>query len=381
MFTVGQISIHLHQLRVIDARSQTVMNRFDVGSKSVCGELESSRCSFIQFFDENICISRRAPSKMPRQDQFGVAFDSDEAIGVAAFRVARQIPFFLAPDKSPQFIALHFGYADGADSILKKPLALLANENEQAENRGVVNSREALDCVDGASLDKQFEHANRGIQRRAHGAERRSMFCGESLAALTATEALKPVAVFTELLALCLAVVARHGLSPSCLSAGEALDSDFRFESGLRPLLNLAPSSVTADDGVFYLSQRIDSKKSKWPSDISSPNLPLLKQPLQNRIKESQGVSDSVKFVSPRCESVSDFNCGHRVSKGLIQDRSHEIRPCNFGLHLLPKRILKPYCSSFQLGDFSIELVALAHLGKDSRPHIAECSLERGRHG
>lgn len=378
---IGGSGVHLDQLRIIDARSQTVVNGFDVRPESIRCELESACRRFVQLFNESIGISRRSPSEMPRENQLGVTFDGDETIGVAAFRVARQIPLFFAADESPQFIALYFGDADRADSIFKKAVALLANKNEQGKNRGVVNSSDALDGVYRASLDKQFEHADRGVQRRAHSAEWRGVFFGESLAALTAAEALKPVAVFPEPFTLDTAVAARHGLSPSCVSAGEALNSDFRFESGLVPLLNHAPSSVTADDGVFHLPQRIHTEKSEWSSCIGTPNFALLKKPLQNRIKEGQRISDSVEFVSPRCESIPHFNCGHRMPNGLIQDRSHEIRPCDFGLHLLSKRVLKPYRSGFQLGDFSVELIALAHLGNDSRSHIDECFLEGCCHG
>lgn len=350
---IGGSGINLHQLRVVNARSQAVMDGFDVRPETVRCELESACRCLVQFFNEGVGISRRSPSEMPRENQLVVAFDSDEAIGVAAFRVARQVPLFFAADEPPQFVALYFGYADRADSILKESFALFAKQNEQGKNRSVVNSRDALDCIYRASLDKQFEHADRGVQRSSHGAERRGVFCGESLAALMAAEPLESVPVFPESLALTTAIVTGHFGLPFLRSKPIMFcRSAFAANSAIADL----PCRQPQTDGRAFLFL---PPKPVRPTSVGTLNLALGVESLQNRIYECQWILNPCEWVAPAFERVSDFNGAHRFPCELPDCDTNKVRPCDFGLYLLAQRIQKSSFRCVQLGNFDIQAIAL----------------------
>jgi len=77
-----------------------------------------------------------------------------------------------------------------------------------------MNSGDSLNAANAHSFDHQAEYLRGFVHRQAHGIERRSVIFGEGLAALVTAKALKAVAVFPELTAGGLAVVASHCESP-----------------------------------------------------------------------------------------------------------------------------------------------------------------------
>ena len=152
-----------------------------------------------------------------------------------------------------------------------------------------------------------------------------------------------------------LAVVARHGLPPSCLSAGEALHSGFRFESGLRPLLNLARSvALTTGRALSYLPFTTKPERLSGVANGSS----LFNQPLNARIDESQRIVNSLKVVSPTYQFIADFHGSHGPSGVFVQSRENKICPRNFRLNLLSESVLKSYFCGAQLCEFYIQLRA-----------------------
>ena len=103
VFTIGRRRIDFHQLCVIDARSQAVINGFCVRPESIRCQLESACRCFVEFFDENVRIPCGSPSKMPRENQFCVAFDGNKAIGVPALGIAGNVALFLYSRRIPTF--------------------------------------------------------------------------------------------------------------------------------------------------------------------------------------------------------------------------------------------------------------------------------------
>jgi len=380
-FAIASSGIYFDQLRVINASAKAVMNGVGVGSESVRRELESPRRSFVQFFDESVGVSRSAASKVPRENQFCVAFDGDEAIGVSALGVASDISLFFAANKAPQLIALNFGNSDSADFVFEESFAFFSDKSEERQDRGVVDSRHTFDHVDGASFDQEFDDLDRHFQRRGHSAERRGVFFGESLAALTATEALKPVTMFPKLFAFRTAIVASHVGSPLVFLREKPDNHDLGSRCGLRPRLDSALLSVTADSrALSYLPQRISPAESERSSGIGPSKFALLKKPLQNVVKKCQRIS-ARETVSPRRKRISDLYCAHRLTSGLIDYRPHKVGPRDLGFDLLAERILDADFGCFQLSASRTQIVDLPRYVGKLFPDVGKSLLEVVGHG
>ncbi|HYL63262.1 MAG TPA: hypothetical protein VE077_11645 [Candidatus Methylomirabilis sp.] len=315
---------------------------------------------------------------MPRKNQFCVAFNGDEAVSVSSFWIARQVALFLTTNEAPQLIALDFRNADSANPILKKAFAFFANERQQRENRCVVNASDALHCVDGASLDKELNNFHSFVERSVHPSKWCVALFRESLAALTATETLQSVPMLPKFFAFGLAVVARHGLRPSCFLRGEALDSSFRFESGLRPLLNLAPAKARTFVGALsYLF----TTKPKWSSPLTADDSSLFGESLNAGIDKCQWIVNALEVVAPTYQLIADFDGSHRSPRIFVESRQNKISPCDFRLNLLAQGVLKAYFRGLHLGDFGIQLGAFPFFVFDLFLNLTEGVLECLCHG
>jgi hypothetical protein len=364
-------------LRVVNAGTQAVMNGVCVGSKSIRGELEIACCSLVQFFDENVCVSGRAASKMPRENQLCVAFDSDKAIGVSAFRVAHEVPFLFTADKAPQFIALDFGHRNGADFAFEDAFALFSDHHKQRQNRGVMYSGHAFDGVDRASFNKKLDNFQGFVQRGIHAAERSVVLFRESLTALTAAIASKSVAMFPKLLTFGVAIVAGHGLFPLAFLREKPNTQRLGSECGLCSRLDSALPPAQTGGRVFSLPPT----KPERPSSVTPQNFALLPKPLENRIKKRQRILDAREVVAPIGEGIPNFDRTQRPTSRLIYDSPHKIGPRDFCLYLLPKSGLEADFGGLQLCDFYVQLVALARFHFDFCPYFPESVLESACHG
>src|SRR5438552_2983032 len=103
------------------------MDSIEVATESVRCDLEAPARSVVQFLRESERVGLGSPSKVPSQNQFARAFDSDEAVGVAALGVVRLLALFLAPDKSPHLITLNVRHRQATNLGLQEALAFLAN--------------------------------------------------------------------------------------------------------------------------------------------------------------------------------------------------------------------------------------------------------------
>jgi hypothetical protein len=90
-------------------------------------------------------------------------------------------------------------------------LALLGNENQELQNRGVVNPSHALDSVDGASLHQEFENLLGFVERSVHALQGLLSGFLERLAALATLIPLIALAVLPFAFTFDPAIVARHG--------------------------------------------------------------------------------------------------------------------------------------------------------------------------
>ena len=133
--------------------------------------------------------------------------------------------------------------------VFQKPFALVANENEQGKNRGVVKAGHTFDRADRASLDKQFKSFGRFLHRGVHAVKRCGMIFSEGLGALAAAIALKAVAVLCKFLAFRLAIVAGHFGLPFC---GSKPIMDFRSALRLAPRADFARSQFALRAGLSF---------------------------------------------------------------------------------------------------------------------------------
>ncbi len=301
---LSRASVNFYQLREINASAKAVVNGLNVGLESISGDLEAALCRFADFICESLRVACRAAPKVPRQNQLCVSFNGDEGVGIPARGIAARIVFFFAADKAPQFVTLNVRHRDVADSTFQKPLALLANQNEQRKNCCVVESSQAFDRTDRAPFNKKLNRLGSLLQRRVHAAKRRGMVLGKRLAALITAETLKAVAVFSKFLTARIAVVTGHFGLPFCGSKPIMfLGSALR----LTPRADLAPLSGRTEGGAFY-SLLLKSRKSSQHSSIA-----FVKEVYGLAVRSSLFQKSASRSHSPSQNGVEH---GQRICKG-----------------------------------------------------------------
>jgi len=107
----------------------------------------------------------------------------------------------------------------------------------------------------------------------------------------------------------------------------------------------------------------------------------LLPKTLENRIEKRQRILYALEPIPPTCEGVPNFDRAHVPTSRLIDDGSHKVRPRDFCLYLLTKGSLKADLRSLQLGNFRIQLVALARFQLDFASYFPKSVLEGACHG
>jgi len=333
------------------------MNGVNVGPKSIRGELKAACRRLIQFLSEDFGISRRAPSKMPSENQLCVALDSNKAVGIAALRITREVSPFLAADKAPQLVTLNLRDGHGVDYLFKDSGAFFTSENQQRKNRGVVNSGDSLDCADRAPLNKKLDNSHGLFHRSVHVAQRFFAFFRESLGALGAAVALQSVPVLPKLFAFNTAIVAGHfGLSFP--RSKPIMDSASAF-AAYPAIADLAPSLVQARGGASFLLPT----ESKRPSNLTADNLPTVCQPLQAGINEREWIVNPCECVAPAFKNITHFDRAHLLVRKVVQYGKAKVCPCGLRLYLLAQRVLKAYFRGLQLNNLSVQPVTELLLG------------------
>jgi hypothetical protein len=238
VFFVGGSRKRLDKLAVIYAHSKAGVDSVKVGLEAIGRDLEVSRRGPFQFFGESHCVSGAAPSQVPSQDKFCVAFDSDKTVGIPACRIARDVALFLASHVTPNFVQFNISYGYIVDSAFQEPFAFLANENKQGKYCCVVKASEALDRADGASLNKKLYRLSSLIQWGIHAAKRCGVIFCKGLATLLTAETLKAVAMLSKFLASGIAVVTGH--YEPCLSL--AIGSQWSLKGSSEQSLGFGPA-------------------------------------------------------------------------------------------------------------------------------------------
>lgn len=292
----------LYQLSEINASPQAVVNRVNIRPEAVRGDLEMPLGRFIEFIGKGHGVPRRAPSKMPSENEFRVALKGHKTVGISPRRVIINVVLLLAADKSPEFIALHIGDRKCVDSGIQEPFALIPNKDKQRKNRCVVESGYALDCRYRASFNKKFNSPGSFLDRCVHAAERRCVTLREGLTALIAAEALKAVSVPSKLLAAGIAVVTGHRLAFLRKQADNGFGSAFAACSAIA---DLAPLSVDAEGGASYL--RLGNPRYGFPSGADSFSDSLVGEPVPRSFARSE-LNDAPFFGEGLHNPVNPLN-------------------------------------------------------------------------
>jgi len=275
VFFVGCGRIGFDKLAIINPCPKAGVDGVKVGLEAISRDLEVSRRGPFQFFGESHCVSGAAPSQVPSQDKFCVAFDSDKTVGIPACRIARDVALFLASHVTPNFVQFNISYGYIVDSAFQEPPAFLTDDNKQGKYRGVMKSREALDRADRASLDEKLNSLGSFIQRCVHAAKRCGMVFCKGLAALITAETLKTVAVFSKFLAAGIAVVTGH--YEPCLSS--AIGSQWSLKGSSEQSLGLGPAGCYKHpagllvNSLFLLIRQPAKSRHIIPTDIDDASV------------------------------------------------------------------------------------------------------------
>lgn len=240
-------SVDFDELR--EASKPIMQRRSDGGAvrrEAIGSDLERRPCSSVaDAFYENIRGGLVALAHRDVQHQLAVALDRDKNVTIALVLIVfgPDALLFLA-DKTPQFVALQIAYWNVDDFRRHNAFALFASKYQKLEDRGVVDAGNTLDTRHAVTFQQKFENRFSVINGGVHPVKRGLVWFGEGLRALTATKALKSVAVLSEALAFGTAVVARHSgleLSSGQVHNGRGTRKSLALGFGLR--LNLAGSS------------------------------------------------------------------------------------------------------------------------------------------
>jgi hypothetical protein len=309
---------------------------------------------------------------MPSQYQLCVSFDSNKAVGIPAQWIASGIVLFLAADEAPNLVALNIRDRQAMNTAFQKPFALVANQHKQRTDCAMVDASESFYSAHRASLSEKLYDLGRIVKSCRHAAKRRGVIFSKSLVALIAAEALKTVAVFSKFLAAGIAVVTRHFGLPfpqskpiMFLLVGIAAHS---------AIADLAPLSIGVEGGACYL---LSPTKRERAAFLAAFNLATLNEPLQNSVDEREGILNILKVVSPILKRFSNLNSTDLLAWGIaVKGRAHKICPCNLGLYLLPKSVLKADFRGLQLRDLYIQLISLLNFAGNLSIHFLQRLLE-----
>jgi hypothetical protein len=257
-FSVSR-SVQLNELSEINVGSKIFFDGGNVTAETVRRKLKSSDDSFAQVSDEGVGACRFALRDEIGQNQFSVAINRHPNVGIAPLvrRAGTQMPF-LCVDKGPQFVGLHKLRANAAHSLVKEVSAIVSDGQKDRKNRALVCASDAGDSANAHAF-KQERHDLRsffsiGVMPSKGSLARLRKRRVAAGAAITLDSL--PSVKSESLRFVVLASQAGHGLSLVFLRE-KPDNQSLGSECGLRPRLDSAPSSVSADGGVFNSSSHI----------------------------------------------------------------------------------------------------------------------------
>ena len=253
-FAFARCAVHFDELGEVATVMQGGSDRGTVRPEAVRGDLEATvRRRMADAFHEAI---RCGLVTLPHGDiehQLGMPLDCNEGVAVAKVLIVLgpNALLFLA-DEAPHFIGFHVAYLDINDPRRHDPFAFLASKYQQLQNRAVVDSGNALHGRNAGAFEQQRENRFGAFNGKVHAVKGLVLRLRKGFRAGLAAEALKPVAMLSEALALGTAVVACHSgleLSSSRVDNGSGPNIP---SSGFGLRLNPVGSFNYLPDFSFY---------------------------------------------------------------------------------------------------------------------------------
>src|SRR5579863_510383 len=335
-FAFLRSAVNLDELCKVAAILQGVEDRGAVRSKAVSRDLESLAGSRVaQAFDENVRGGLVALTHGDVQHELGMPLDSNEGVAVAKVGIVlgpNTLFFFL--NEGPQLIALNIASGNVADLLSHDALALLASEDQEFQNRGVVNFSEALHTRNAVAFEQEFQNHFGLLDGQVHSVKRIVSRLREGLAALTALVSRKLVSRLSELAAFGSAVVARHldlelSSRPCHAGRGPQKSRPLSHDLGLLPLI-----------GANYQREESSSLQRQSPSSCNSVvdrstrkritrlHVLSLRKPAERGVEYTQRIL-AVDVDTNIFQTITNLRHRHEVeglTKNLQTDRRQGIR-------------------------------------------------------
>jgi hypothetical protein len=163
--------------------------------------------------DEDVRGRLVATAEREVQNELRVALDSHECVGIADGLVGgflRALVAFLLLDEAPDFISLNVLDRDVDNQPGHELFALLAGQNQQAEDGLAVNSGNPFSAANTGPFDQKPQDQFGFLSGQLHSIKRSLVGFSEGLAALMTAVALKAVPMLSETPAFVPAGVAGH---------------------------------------------------------------------------------------------------------------------------------------------------------------------------
>lgn len=267
--------VELDELGEMYARGKVCIHGINVGAKPITRELVnalSPRPQITHKVPRAVCI---AVTNEMRNNKFGFAIQREPSPHAAPFfRSVRAQPFFVASNKSVQFVSLYQIRANRSHCCVKQSLSFVPSSNHQIEDCAAVQARQSGDGTYRRSFHHQFKNTRSRVQIGVVGVKpfdeglRESSFAG--LAAPTLDSALTEV---TELFAV-LVLAFQAGHIRLCFLADVAVEFAWVGIAG-HSACRLALSLVAAGGGAL-LSRWGREGLNLQPTDSKSVALPEL---------------------------------------------------------------------------------------------------------
>jgi len=203
--------IDLDQHCEVTAVAQRGCDRRTIGAEAIGRNLKMrGRGRQAQAFNENVSGRLVPLAQRDVQNQFRVPLYRDKGVGIAHSRIVfRSDTLLFFPDVAPKLITFHVLYFYVANLLSHDPFALLTGEDQQLEDRRVMNFRDAFDTRNAVALKQEFQNHLRFLDWQVHTVKRVVPCIGEYLAALRALVTLTVLAL-PEFTAFGTAIVAGH---------------------------------------------------------------------------------------------------------------------------------------------------------------------------
>lgn len=308
----ARFAVELEQLREIYIRTEVGFHRGTVPVETVRCDLESPDSALTQIADKFVRVGRNTLSEQVGNDQFGFRVNRHPHILIAPLsrNVAMEMGFFRVNER-PEFIGLHESRTDASHQGIGQVPGLLADCQQERENRALVRSSDTRDRADAHAFEQERHNLCSGFSRDVVASEGLLSRLGESSFAGRAAKTLDSLgAVESKSFRFgVLATYARHGL---LFLREKPYNQSLGSECGLRPRLDSAPSVALTIDGAFSFHAFKATTSEKITATVEQI---LIHDLLRAKLVSGLPVPLDFDYVSLLFKTIND---GVNANKGMF---------------------------------------------------------------